>query len=163
MPRRGDSRSCSPNAGSGCVRRFARYSGIGSRFAVHRKWRWSRSSYYRSLRCWIGVLLAKENQWKDKSVKRLAYCRGRRSQGSGAEEANDQEGLGMVSRVSYNGELGREAIPWQKTWGRRKPETTQGDKEGIENIEWMRKAMGKSFRKDIGLYVPNVSYTARRM
>ncbi len=63
------------------------------------------------MRCWIGVLLAKENQWKDKSVKGLAYCRGRRSQGSGAEEANDQEGLGMVSRVSYKGELGREAIP----------------------------------------------------
>lgn len=43
--------------------------------------------------------------------KGVAYCRGRHSQGSGAEEANDQEGLGMVSRVSYNGELGREAIP----------------------------------------------------
>ena len=35
--------------------------------------------------------------------KGVADYRDRRGQGSGAEEAKDHKGLGMVSRVSYNG------------------------------------------------------------
>lgn len=59
--------------------------------------------------------------------KGVAYYRNRRGQGSDAEEAKDHEGLGMVSRVSYNGD-------WEGERYLNREHDDEGSQEQIDTI-----------------------------